>query len=71
MHESPSQNILRVALAVPLRQLFDYLPPAGDIKARPGMRVIVPFGHLQMVGIIVELANQSEMPLDKLAAVLE
>ncbi|MBT8070398.1 MAG: primosomal protein N' [Gammaproteobacteria bacterium] len=71
MHESPSQNILRVALAVPLRQLFDYLPPAGDIKARPGMRVVVPFGHRQMVGVIVELANHSEMPLDKLAGVLE
>jgi len=71
MHESPSQNILRVALAVPLRQLFDYLPPKGEFKARPGMRVVVPFGHRKMVGVIVELADKSGVPPEKLAEVLE
>ncbi|HEX7731889.1 MAG TPA: primosomal protein N', partial [Rhodanobacter sp.] len=45
--------VLRVALPVPLPTLFDYLPPAADDAARPGSRVLVPFGRGQAVGVVV------------------
>jgi primosomal protein N' (replication factor Y) len=70
MQSSPEKLVLRVALAVPLRQLFDYLP--GDCSAipQPGMRVLVPFGRRKMVGVVVEVADKSELPLEKLANVI-
>jgi primosomal protein N' (replication factor Y) len=45
--------VLRVALPVPLPTLFDYLPPAAGGEARPGGRVLVPFGRGQAVGVVV------------------
>ena len=57
--------ILRVALAVPLDRLFDYR--AGDVgDAEPGSRVLVPFGRRDTVGIVVERADASELPADRL-----
>ncbi|WCE04852.1 primosomal protein N' [Pseudoxanthomonas sp. JBR18] len=50
--------VLRIALPVPLRQAFDYLPPDGH-AAGPGdigCRVRVPFGHRELVGIVVAVA---------------
>ena len=68
MQSSPPQPVIRVALPLPLRQLFDYLPCA--IIAQPGMRVLVPFGRRKMVGVVVEVADSSELPLEKLARVI-
>ncbi len=61
---------MRVALGVPLRQLFDYLPVENEIIAQAGIRVLVPFGRRKMIGVVVEIANSSELPLDKLARVI-
>jgi primosomal protein N' (replication factor Y) len=60
--------ILRVAVPVPLPQLFDYLPPAGvDAHAiAPGTRLAVPFGRSQRVGVVVERLTESELPIDRL-----
>jgi len=60
--------ILRLALPSPLRRLFDYLAPAGVSASdlQPGMRVRVPFGRREMIGILVEVADHSEVPADKL-----
>ena len=71
MHSSPSQLVLSVALPVPLRQLFDYLPPENDIAPRAGQRVVVPFGHRKLVGVIVKISGQSELALEKLSRVIE
>ena len=62
--------MLKVAIDTPLWQLFDYLPPADvEPKAlRPGVRVLVPFGRRTLVGLIVELADRSELPASKLRA---
>uniref|UniRef100_UPI0013D17B4D primosomal protein N' family DNA-binding protein n=1 Tax=Morganella morganii TaxID=582 RepID=UPI0013D17B4D len=51
--------ILRLALPSPLRRLFDYLAPPGVSRAQlqPGMRVRVPFGRREMIGILVEIAD--------------
>ena len=61
--------IIRVAVPSPLRRLFDYLPPniAGDIQ--PGMRVRIPFGRRDIVGVVMELANGSELERSRLKAV--
>ena len=71
MHSSPPQLVLRVALPVPLRQLFDYLPPENDIAPWAGQRVVVPFGHRKLVGVIVETSGHSELTLEKLSRVIE
>jgi primosomal protein N' (replication factor Y) len=65
-------TLLRVALDTPLRRLFDYLPPRdSDHDAQPGMRVRVPFGRQHLVGVVQSLASHSDVPAEKLKAVLE
>lgn len=64
--------ILRVALDVPLRRLFDYLPPAGRAEdVPPGVRVRVPFGRHRSIGIVIEHAASSELPAERLKPVQE
>uniref|UniRef100_A0A7C1X9J5 Replication restart protein PriA n=1 Tax=Pseudomonas graminis TaxID=158627 RepID=A0A7C1X9J5_9PSED len=60
--------ILRLALPSPLRRLFDYLAPAGVPRSalQPGMRLRVPFGRREMIGVLVEVVDHSEVPADKL-----
>jgi primosomal protein N' (replication factor Y) len=60
--------ILRLALPSPLRRLFDYRAPAGvpGRDLQPGMRVRVPFGRREMIGILIEVSDHSEVPADKL-----
>ena len=46
---------LRVALPVPLPQLFDYLPPDGAAPPVPGdvgRRLRVPFGNQERIGVV-------------------
>ncbi len=64
--------ILRLALPSPLRRLFDYLAPAGVPRAalQPGVRLRVPFGRREIIGVLVELAENSEVPKDKLKPAL-
>nr|WP_051149345.1 primosomal protein N' [Halomonas anticariensis] len=64
---SPASHptVLGVAIPTPLRRLFDYcpgqdVPPGGW---RPGLRVRVPFGRREVVGIIVECRTHSEISL--------
>ena len=59
--------VLRVAINAPLSRLFDYRAPTGS-PATPGCRVEVPFGRRTRVGLIVELAEKSEVPENKLKA---
>jgi len=60
--------VLRVAVPIPLPQLFDYLAPAGvDAKAiSPGTRVAVPFGRGERVGVVIESVAESELPTERL-----
>ncbi len=65
--------ILRLALPSPLRRLFDYRAPAGVPHAAllPGVRLRVPFGRREVIGILVELADSSPVADDKLRPALE
>ncbi len=63
-------SILRLALPVPLPQLFDYRRPAGGEAIVPGMRVLVPFGRGRRVGVVVDVADRSEVPADRLRSAL-
>jgi primosomal protein N' (replication factor Y) len=55
----PASGIARVALPVPVDQLFDYaIPPAQAGKVGVGQRVRVPFETRTLTGVIVDLADQ-------------
>lgn len=63
------EPILRVAIATPLRRLFDYLPPKQPDSPllKSGMRVVIPFGRRkEVVGIIISVVQKSDFPEDKL-----
>jgi primosomal protein N' (replication factor Y) len=64
-------GVLGVAVDAPLRRLFDYLPPRDPDarELRPGQRVWVPFGRRKVVGVVVELRSESELPLAQLKPV--
>ena len=57
--------VLRVALDLPLHRLFDYLASTA-LSADVGLRVRVPFGRGERIGVIVEVCENSEWPLEQL-----
>lgn len=61
-------QILIVALATPLRRLFEYLPGTAlnPPQSEVGCRVLVPFGPQKLVGIVVGVAAEASCPADKL-----
>ena len=64
--------ILRIALPVPLGQLFDYRAPAPPLPApAPGTRVLVPFGRGRRVGVVVAVAATTEVPAERLKTILQ
>ena len=67
--------IARVALDVPLHRLFDYLVDESDgpenPALQPGLRVRVPFGHGEKIGIVVEVTDHSALSPEQLKPVLE
>jgi len=64
-------TILKVAVDVPLDSLFDYLAPDSAPPPPPGTRVRVPFGRRRPVGLVVAHAESSDLPPDRLKAIIE
>lgn len=62
-------NIVRVVLDVPLDRWFDYANPGFAIQE--GNRVVVPFAGRQLVGLVMALASETDVPTHKLKAVLQ
>jgi primosomal protein N' (replication factor Y) len=66
--DSAPGGILKVAVDCPLRQLLDYLPPAGvalpDLP--PGARVRVALGRRSAIGLIVAHAPHSQLASERL-----
>jgi len=63
--------ILRIAIPTPLRRSFDYLLPdhISATQLKPGVRVQVPFGRRQVIGLLLETAEQSSIPASRLKPV--
>ena len=68
-----TRPILRVALDIPVRKHFDYLPPSGTALAelQAAVRVRVPFGRSTRIGIIVEVVNETALAPSQLRRALE
>jgi primosomal protein N' (replication factor Y) len=64
-------TILRIALDTPLRRLFDYLAPKERPAPKIGARVRVPFGRQRLIGVVIAQASSSDLPAEKLKAVLD
>lgn len=61
---------VRVALPVPLRQLFDYkIEPNHNVQI--GCRVLVPFGSRKLVGIVWQLAPEDSFTASRLKTILQ
>lgn len=59
--------IVRVALDVPLATLFDYT--VGEAVV-PGQRVVVPFGHRQMVGVVMACVDTTDVAAERVKQVV-
>lgn len=65
--------ILRVAVDAPLYRCFDYEPPLDCVTSvlRPGVRVRVPFGNRQRIGILVGTVGHTDVPPQQLKQAYE
>jgi primosomal protein N' (replication factor Y) len=64
---------LRIALPVPLRRQFDYLPLANTAASdyEIGSRVRVPFGRQQLIGFVLSIVTETAVPVEKLKPITE
>lgn len=73
MAKSQNRNepIFRVAIALPVYRLFDYLAPEHVelIKVKPGIRLEVPFGKAKKIAFLVECVQHSDIDIGKLKRV--
>ena len=72
LSQSARPLIFRVAVAVPLHRLFDYLAPTDqEVSALvPGIRLEVPFANGSKIAYLVEVCQHSELSLDKLKPIV-
>src|SRR5262245_36389626 len=69
---APRGAVVRVALPLPVDQLFDYAAPASlAAEARPGCRVLVPFRERHLTGVVVETADAPASRLRPIERVLD
>ncbi len=52
-----------------LDKTFDYLIPEG-MELKPGCRVTIPFGRQQKKGYVLKLLDQTDVPVEKMKAIL-
>jgi len=64
-----NKPIARVALDVPLTREFDYLATDAD-SSDIGRRVTVEFGNKPLIGVLLGLAEHSEVALEKLKSLV-
>lgn len=71
----PESRLLEIALPVPLRRHFDYLPPldfpVNELDSlQAGTLVQVPFGHQELIGVLLAVKSVSSYQPDKLRPAL-
>ncbi|MFQ5755756.1 MAG: primosomal protein N' [Acidiferrobacterales bacterium] len=64
-------KVFRVAVPAPLRQCFDYSVPPRIPRPAPGVRVRVPFGRRELVGVLIEVFDETPIARARLKPVLE
>jgi primosomal protein N' (replication factor Y) (superfamily II helicase) len=75
--QAPSVREMAIARVEPLttaralRGPFDYRLPGEMSHVRVGSLLRVPFGHRRLLGVVVELADTSELPPERLAEPIE
>ena len=67
--------ILEIALPTPMRRRFDYLAPVdvGDAEAAQlsaGVLVRVPFGHQELIGVLIQIKSNTDLDIEKLRPAL-
>ena len=70
-NSSASPGVLRVVIDAPLRTPFDYLPPPGLLPAGVplGVRVRVPVGKRETIGVVVDYATEASVSPETLRVV--
>ena len=67
-----ADTLVSIAIPCPLRRHFDYLWPAAlGCAPQPGLRVKLPFGRREVVGVVLGERQSSDISADKLRAVSE
>lgn len=71
MEQEHIQNtpIVQVALPTPLRRTFDYWAPEGT-QPQPGMRIKVPFGRRELVGVVWGVSHRTDVDTSKMKAAI-
>lgn len=69
-------QFIRVAIPSPLHQYFDYLPPENFSPAHTsslqfGSRVLAPFGTRQVIGFILAIVSETNVPLSKIKHIIQ
>ena len=57
-----ADKFANIAFNIPVSQLFTYSIPAefGEF-IKPGMRILAPFGTKDLTGIVIELADATDL----------
>jgi primosomal protein N' (replication factor Y) len=66
-----SRPIVKVAVPVPLPEPFDYAWAGPGPAPALGCRVAVPFGRSRRIGVVIDRASATDLPAERLKAVLE
>jgi primosomal protein N' (replication factor Y) len=69
--QNGNELIFRVAIAIPVYRLFDYLAPERLelTSIKPGIRLEVPFGKAKKIAFLVECVQHSDIDIGKLKRV--
>jgi primosomal protein N' (replication factor Y) len=66
-----NELIFKVAIALPVYRLFDYLAPERCVLAhvKPGIRLEVPFGKANKIAYLIDCVQHSDIDISKLKRV--
>jgi len=65
------QTLVEVAVATPLRRPFSYLCPKNIDLPKIGVRVKVPFGSRELIGIVTNHLDNTDVDTEKLKSIIE
>jgi len=68
----PQDQYIQVAIPVPMRQLFTYCVPKALLTTPlvAGERILVNFANRQVIGIVISVSPNCELPLTKIKPIL-